>query len=152
MIFLSIMCRLEERTTDENGRSVAWEKFSYWHMQSNTNNAIEHQGEIFTENKETVYAQNYRLQNCVGFFFFICVRGGHQSSAYYSPSCFDLNLRIGIKVTRFEQWNKNKTLAVELNEALCAGWAPSPGHYKLNPPDKELFLIACWSGTTEQHT
>lgn len=69
--------------------------------------------------------------------------GGHQSSPYYSPSCFDLNLRIGIKVTRFEQWNKNKTLAVDLNEALCAGWAPSPGHCKLNPPDKELFLIAC---------
>lgn len=80
----------------------------------------------------------------LGFFFFICVRGGgHQSSSYYSPSCFDLNLRTGIKVTRFEQWNKNKTLAVELNEALCAGWAPSPGHCKLNPPDKELFLIAC---------
>lgn len=79
-------------------------------------------------------------------FFFLHLRkrgGGHQSSSYYSPSCFDLNLRIGIKVTRFEQWNKNKTLAVELNEALCAGWAPSPGHCKLNPPDKELFLIAC---------
>lgn len=54
--------------TRENVPFVAWEKFLYWHMHGKTNNGIWRQREIFTENKETVYAPNYRLKVCISSF------------------------------------------------------------------------------------